>query len=58
VHPCPATLYKIEALGFNVRRSYGLTKLWHVTGSCLWTRGGHTQGPTRADQSASVAIAG
>ncbi|WP_299691539.1 AMP-binding protein [uncultured Tateyamaria sp.] len=36
--PAPATLAKIEALGFNVTQVYGLTETYgHVT-ECLWKR--------------------
>jgi fatty-acyl-CoA synthase len=35
-HPLPATLLKIEKLGFNVTQVYGLTETYgHVT-ECYW----------------------
>lgn len=48
--PAPATLGKIEALGFNITHVYGLTETYgHVT-ECLWKEGhwGGLAAPERA----------
>lgn len=47
--PAPATLSKIEALGFNVTHVYGLTETYgHIT-ECLWqSTWDGTDGPARA----------
>ncbi|WP_415921670.1 AMP-binding protein [Tateyamaria sp. SN6-1] len=43
--PAPATLAKIEALGFNVTQVYGLTETYgHVT-ECLWRSDWDTKAP-------------
>ncbi|MCX7558906.1 long-chain-fatty-acid--CoA ligase [Sulfitobacter sp. F26204] len=50
--PAPATLAKIEMLGFNVTQVYGLTETYgHVT-ECLWK----SEDWDRLDQSARAAI--
>jgi fatty-acyl-CoA synthase len=49
--PAPATLAKIEALGFNVTHVYGLTETFgHVT-ECLW-KGGDWEYLEQADRAA------
>jgi len=37
--PAPATLFKIEALGFNVTHVYGLTETYGHVSECLWKDG-------------------
>ncbi|MGB3243492.1 MAG: AMP-binding protein [Sulfitobacter sp.] len=56
--PAPATLSKIEALGFNVTHVYGLTETYgHVT-ECLWnTAWDGAQGANRAALKARQGIA-
>ena len=56
--PAPATLSKIEALGFNVTQVYGLTETYgHVT-ECLWTSGWDSlQGADRAAIKARQGVA-
>jgi fatty-acyl-CoA synthase len=57
--PAPATLAKIEAIGFNVTQVYGLTETYgHVT-ECLW-QGGEWDGfekPARAAIKARQGVA-
>ena len=49
--PAPATLSKIEALGFNVTQVYGLTETYgHVT-ECIWDA---AWGALPADEKASI----
>ena len=56
--PAPATLSKIEALGFNVTQVYGLTETYgHVT-ECLWSSDwDNLQGPDRAAIKARQGVA-
>jgi fatty-acyl-CoA synthase len=57
--PAPATLSKIEALGFNVTQVYGLTETYgHVT-ECLWREEdwGSLEGPARAAVKARQGVA-
>ncbi|MGC3939227.1 AMP-binding protein [Roseobacter sp. EG26] len=55
--PAPATLSKIEALGFNVTQVYGLTETYgHVT-ECLW-RGADWDGLDKPDRAAVKARQG
>lgn len=57
--PAPATLSKIEAIGFNVTHVYGLTETYgHVT-ECLWREEdwGALTGPDRAAAKARQGIA-
>ncbi|MEO0379795.1 MAG: AMP-binding protein [Pseudomonadota bacterium] len=55
--PAPATLSKIEALGFNVTQVYGLTETYgHVT-ECVW-RGEDWDGLDQADKAAIKARQG
>jgi fatty-acyl-CoA synthase len=57
--PAPATLSKIEALGFNVTQVYGLTETYgHVT-ECLWREEdwGGLEGPARAAVKARQGVA-
>ncbi|WP_299958126.1 AMP-binding protein [uncultured Roseobacter sp.] len=55
--PAPATLSKIETLGFNVTQVYGLTETYgHVT-ECLW-RGADWDGLAKPDRAAVKARQG
>jgi fatty-acyl-CoA synthase len=55
--PAPATLGKIEALGFNITQVYGLTETYgHVT-ECIW-RGEDWDGLDQADKAAIKARQG
>ncbi|MGX9357131.1 AMP-binding protein [Roseobacteraceae bacterium S113] len=57
--PAPATLSKIEALGFNVTQVYGLTETYgHVT-ECLWddSRWSDLEGDARAAIKARQGVA-
>ena len=55
--PAPATLGKIETLGFNVTQVYGLTETYgHVT-ECIW-RGEEWDGLAQADKAAIKARQG
>ena len=55
--PAPATLAKIETLGFNVTQVYGLTETYgHVT-ECLW-RPGDWDGLAQSDRAAIKARQG
>ena len=57
--PAPATLSKIEALGFNVTQVYGLTETYgHVT-ECIWRDEdwGHLDKPERAAIKARQGVA-
>lgn len=55
--PAPATLSKIETLGFNVTQVYGLTETYgHVT-ECLW-RGADWDGLEKPDRAAVKARQG
>lgn len=55
--PAPATLSKIEELGFNVTQVYGLTETYgHVT-ECLW-RGDDWDGLAQSDKAAMKARQG
>lgn len=55
--PAPATLAKIEKLGFNVTQVYGLTETYgHVT-ECLW-QGGEWDGYDQADKASIKARQG
>jgi fatty-acyl-CoA synthase len=55
--PAPATLAKIEALGFNVTQVYGLTETYgHVT-ECIW-RGDDWDGLEQSDRAAIKARQG
>ncbi|MAT88634.1 MAG: acyl-CoA synthetase [Aestuariivita sp.] len=57
--PAPATLAKIETLGFNVTQVYGLTETYgHVT-ECVWDQDkwGHLEAPDRAAIKARQGVA-
>ena len=56
--PAPATLAKIEPMGFNVTQVYGLTETYGPGTECLWSnRWDHLVGDERAQKKARQGVA-
>ncbi|MGR3494882.1 AMP-binding protein [Citreimonas sp.] len=56
--PAPATLAKIETMGFNITHVYGLTETYGPATECCWSADwDHLQGDARASQKARQGVA-
>jgi len=56
--PAPATLAKIEPMGFNVTHVYGLTETYGPATECTWrSKWDHLQGDDRAAQKSRQGVA-